>query len=474
MRPVRQFIGPLVKWGAIVIGSLALLALVLFGIALLINLPDEPLTPQAQALLVAPGNPYPAADNVYLGLAGLDAPPGVSAVEAGQLRIEHYNRQLDFVQRNPTQENIENLKLDDPRRLEFAGEFEFAQPLDSYWDEVPAHKGDVEARLAENLELYQRYLALQRQHGYFETARPSPLAPVFYVPSSLRTLFLAQVVLRLRSGDAPQQQAALADLEADVQLWKTVLTGNGALISKMLAIAYLHWDELVLADLIADPHAPLPEGSRDADAVAPLFALDDWDISKAYAVEFRVQAAFLRQSHEQFRLGWMPPDTPHGLRGLRDRIGVRLGAHFFKTNATLNLFAAQVSRLTHAAAPAAHAQADTADAAHLASLRTVYNPIGKTLAAVSAAAYEPYPARAWDGAAFQRLLRLSYEIRRQRIAPAAIPAFLTQHPEWANHPADGRAFLWDEKTGTIRVQTSGPLPAGRMFAVHLWRAPNPG
>lgn len=473
MSKFGQLLRPIAKWGAILIGALLALAVALFAVAFVINIPDEALTAAAQALSVAPPDPYAPEDNAYLALAGLDAPPGVAPVEAGRVRVEHYNRQLAFVERDPTPDNIDDLKLTDPHRLEFAGEFEFAQPLASYWDDIPQHQADVEARLAENLELYQRYLALQRAHGYYESALPSPLAPVYFVPSNLRTLFLAEVVLRLRGRDPHQQAEALADLEADVRLWQSVLTGQGALISKMLAIAYLHWDELVLADMIADPKAPLPLGAEDAEQVAPLFALDDWDISRAYPVEFRVQAAFLRQSRQQFHAGWMPPGTPGGLRGLLARTGVRIGAHFFQTNATINLFAAQVARLTRAAAPAGH-EDPGADEPHLASLRTVYNPIGKFIAALSAAAYRPYAARAWDGAAFQRLLRLSYEIRRQRVAPAAIPAFLARHPEWAHHPADGRPFLWDEKTATLRVPTSGPLPAGRVFAVHVWKAPEGG
>ena len=472
MRKFGQQLRRIARWTGIVIGAVLGLALVLFAVAFVINIPDQALTPAAQALALAPPDPYAPEDNAYLALAGLDAPPGVAPVEAGQVRVEHYNRQLAFVERDPTAQNIDDLKLADPHRLEFAGDFEFAQPLDSYWDDIPRHQADVEARLADNLELYQRYLALQRTHGYYETAQPSLLAPVYFVPSNLRTLFLAEVVLRLRGRDARQQHEALADLEADVRLWRTVLTGQGALISKMLAIAYLHWDELVLADMIADPKAPLPLGADDAEQVAPLFALDDWDVSRAYPAEFRAQAAFLRQSRAQFHARWMPPGTPGGLRGLVARLSVRIGAHFFQTNATINLFAAQVARLTRQAAPAAPEE-QAADAVHLASFRSVYNPIGKYLAAL-AGAREPYPARAWDGAAFQRLLRLSYEIRRQRVAPADIPAFLARHPEWGHHPADGRPFLWDEKTGTLRVQTSGPLPAGRVFAVHVWKAPEGG
>ena len=48
-------------------------------------------------------------------------------------------------------------------------------------------------------------------------------------------------------------RAALADLQRDLMFWKTVLKGNGALVSKMLTAAQLHADMLLLADMIADP-----------------------------------------------------------------------------------------------------------------------------------------------------------------------------------------------------------------------------
>jgi hypothetical protein len=82
-------------------------------------------------------------------------------------------------------------------------------------------------------------------------------------------------------------------------------------------------------------------------------------------------------------------------------------------------------------------------------------------------------ARTWDGAAFQRLLRLSYEIRRQRIDAAAIPAFMKQHPEWSTHPSDGRSFVFNGSAGTIHVQTLGKETNGRVFFVHVWRPASP-
>src|SRR5256885_12557297 len=58
-----------------------------------------------------------------------------------------------------------------------------------------------------------------------------------------------------------------------------------------------------------------------------------------------------------------------------------------------------------------------------------YNPIGQILAAIPAQGLTGYAPRAWDGAALQRLVRLSYEIRRQGIEPAGIPAFLARRSE---------------------------------------------
>jgi hypothetical protein len=466
----QRTIGRILRWGAISAAAVLGLALVLFVILWLVNARDEELTPETRALLQVPPNPYPPADNIYLALAGFEAPPGESVIAEGEARVARYNRELEPTLRNPSAQNVDALTVRDPRGLSFVGRFEFAEPVDSYWDDIPPHRANVEEVLGNNLEFYQRYLALHRQRGYYETARPSYLAPVFFVPRDVRTLFLAETVLRLRAEDADAQRQAMADLEDDLRLWRSVLTGTGGLISKMLAIAYLHWDELLIADVIADPNAPLPMAAVSADALVPLFPLDDWDISKAYSFEFRAQVELLHQTHDLYRRGWVSPDSRRGpLRRFVERIGHHIGGQFFKVRATLNLFAAQITRLTRAAAPGALEVPAPPPEEQLASLHSLYNPVGKVLASVSASAYEPYPARAWDGAAFQRLLRLSYEIRRQHIAAAAIPAFLRKHPEWSTHPASGRPFVWDERTGTIRVQTLGPLPAGRAFALHVWR-----
>ncbi|HVH84132.1 MAG TPA: hypothetical protein VM713_07445, partial [Steroidobacteraceae bacterium] len=390
-----------------------------------------------------------------------------------------YNEHLDAVLHDPSPQALDSLTFKDPHALEFQGEAQFVQPLTgSLWEDVPPHRAQIEALTAQNGELYQRYLALERLPGYFESARPSYLAPAIFVPTEVRYLFLEDTVLRLRSGSARAQRAALDELVADVGLWRRVLTGQGLVISKMLALAYLESDYLVLADMIADPHAAVPVGPDDADTAAPLFALRDFDLGAAFAAEFRVQASLLEQTQYLYTIGWTPQAARSGApRSWTDRLGSEVSGHFFKLNATVNLFAQQAQRLMDLAPGPGVVAADRklADSSRSAwSLIGAYNPIGKLLAGIAAPAGVTYPLRAWDAAALQRLVRAGYEIRRQRIAPADVPAFLTQHPEWSTHPGDGRPFVWRPESAELGVQTIGEQPQGRRFSIRIWQAPPAG
>lgn len=479
MIPLPGIAGRILRWAGLVTGSLVLIALLLFAVVFAINWRDEPLTPQARALLAPPPNPLKPDDNIYLAMAGFTAPSGTSVIAAGQTRIEHYNERLDAVLHDPSAQTIDSLTLKDPRALGFQGQAEFVQPLSgSLWEEVPPHREQIEALAVQNGELYQRYLALHRLPGYFETARPSYLAPAIFVPTEVRYLFLEVTVLRLRGGNAREQRAALDDLIADVGLWRRVLTGQGLLISKMLALAYLESDYLVLADMIADPHSAVPSGPDDADNAAPLFAIRDFDLGSAFAAEFRVQASLLEQTQYLYAIGWNPdPARAAAPRGLTDRLGSEISGHFFKLNATVNLFAQQAGRLMSVTPGPEVAAADKklADSSLSAwSLLGAYNPIGKLLAGIAAPGGVTYPLRAWDAAALQRLVRAGYEIRRQRIAPADIPAFLGRHPEWSTHPGDGRPFVWLPESTEIHVQTIGEQPRGRRFFIRVWQAPPAG
>jgi hypothetical protein len=299
--------------------------------------------------------------------------------------------------------------------------------------------------------------------------RPGAFAPEAAPPGEVRKLFLAQLALQMREGGRTGQ-LGLAALEGDIRLWRRVLSGEGTLRWKMLAIACLQSDYLLLADLIADPQVELTASEEYAEALVPAFGASEWDLGRAFAAEFRLQAAALRSPDAVVR---------RGASGWLERAANRVTDHFLKLNATENLLARETARWMQAAADPARFYRLKSSAQGLPEGASVwrlpfsYNPLGTLLVAAVTQPYEHYPPRAWDEAALQRLVRAGYEIRRQRIAPKDLAAFLRAQPQWSTHPADGRAFLWGAATGELRVQTVSQHPPGWRFSIRLWRAPPP-
>ena len=469
MAPAARALKQTVKWLGIGLLALTVLAAALLLSALLVNAHDQALTPEVRALLTPPPNPYDAADNIYVALMGFDAPPAESVIAVGEARIEHYNRNIDAALRDPSAVSPESLAAKDAHRLAFKGDVSFIRPLESsVWNEAPQHEEQIQTLVADNHELLLRYLDLLLLRGYYESARASALTPSADAPNEVRRLFLAQLALQMRARSHFERQLGLAELELDIRLWHRVLTGEGTLLWKMLAIAFLQSDYLLLADLIADPNVDLAPREAYAEALVPLFDAGDWDLGRAFAAEFRIQVATLRGPEAE---------TAARSAGWLERSGNRLSDHFLKLNATENLFARQ-TRLWMAAAadPSKYFRTVAGSAAGLARDRShwllpwSYNPLGRLLAAGVTDAYRPYPPRAWDEAALQRLVRVGYEIRQRRIAASDLAPFLQAHPQWSRHPADGRPFLWDAGTRELRVQPVAQHPSTWRFSIRIWQA----
>ncbi len=434
--------------------------------ALLVNAHDEPLAAASAALLRAPANRLDSADNIYVALQGFDAPPAESVIAAGEARIEHYNRSVDGVLRNGAP-RLDDLRLQETHPLRFSGDISFIRPLESsVWDEAPQHARELATLLADNHELLERYIHLIPLRGYYETARPSALAPAAPVPNEVRRLFLAQLALQMRAHGRIERQLALAELEGDIGLWRRVLTGEGTLLWKMLAIAFLQSDYLLLADLIADPAVQLDPREEYADSLVPLFDAADFDLGRAFAAEFRIQVATLRNP---------AADARWGAHGWLEQLGNRLTDYFLKPNATENLLTADTQRWMACAADPVEFYRGAAPRAARGSwvLPVSYNPLGRVLSTLLTQPYGGYPPRAWDEAALQRLVRAQYEIRQHGLVPAQVAEFLQAHPQWSTHPADRRPFLFDPATGALSVQTVSRHPPAWRFSVHIWHPPAP-
>jgi len=442
-----------------------------------INWFDEDLSPEAKALLIAPPNPYKPEENLYLALLGFDAKEGVSPITAGQAKVAVYEKEIAAVRKAP--QYVLRIFPDAPwqnkEKLEFRGKVDFCLPLTkSCLANVEIHNADIDRMLKTNRELNRRYANLHGLKGYYETATPSIYLISPYAPSPVRQLYLVNIALRTQSSVRAQRNAAIADLLADIRTWRLELTGSGALISKMLAVAYLQGDHALLADIIADGKLDLADASPEIQSTLEL-SEDDWKIGKIVAFEYRI-SDFMWDQLRVTKGRQLLVDSASEERSW-ERFFDQISSLFIRINATQNL-QARLATQQQKMADAGPAKFFVALDAYRLWLRDnvefrvhyIYNPFGKILISIGTSSYENYYLRAYDGAAFQRLVRLGYEIRNREIEDKAVPLFIQKHPEWASHPVDGRPFTWDEKKREIAVQTLGQQPKDRRFSIRVWSA----
>lgn len=438
------------------LGLFIALLLVWFGF----NLFDQPLSAGARAILAVPPDPYPAKDNVYVALVGFDAPAGSSIITVGQERIEEYERSRDRALADgrvgwviaPSQ---------GAAKLKFKGGLDARSLLSpSVWAAARSQSARIAALTAANQELYQRYLSLHGMQGYFESGESIESASGLFATTPLRSLFLANIAARIRTGTPSQQLAAAADLEQDLRLWKIVLDGTGGMLAKMAAAQALHADLLLAADMVTDPGCDLTFLRTRGDSLLTPFSLQSWNIGNAYEVEMRWEAPVFAA-------------LPRGVRHVAwpQRATNWFSMQFFEPHATENLYARRTQRLRALAEgdPASYlARRDAYDAwaRHSLSPASFYNPVGRILMALSTL-NEDFPAQVYDVAAFQRLVFLAYQLRLQHVPFSEVAKFMAQHPEWSTHPVGGVPFRWQPASGRIEVLPVAHEPPGRIFALTL-------
>ena len=309
--------------------------------------------------------------------------------------------------------------------------------------------------------MLDRYQSLHELKHYDETSRPSYVSSFPYVPPAIRALYLADIAARLQSAQRDEQRTALQDLGADQSLWRTVVEGEGNIVGKMVAMAALRTDDLLLADLIADATTNLDPLAGELKPLLQPLASTDWRLDPAFAAEYRAMDAVLRP--EVLANAQVGGSTTQPIRWASRQWNV-LGMHFFKLHATENLRAEYMARnialstvdLNHYEVQLASYN-DWASGDESAGGRySLYNPMGRMLASIARGAYGDYQTRAYDAAALQRLPVCAYEIRTQHLTADAVPGFLTQHPEICSHIIPGHPFHWDPKTHELAV-----IPLGK-------------
>ncbi len=274
---------------------LGVLLVVVIG-CLAVNAVDDSPTPQAQAMLEAPVNTVPDAQNLYVMIAGLDAPPGQSVFEQGQRNILALQRALAAAAPGAL---ISPEIGDTPKaqRMSITPDIgPWPVVHGSVWDQARVEDAHVTEISTRHRELLQRYEALHNAAGYFETLPPDVRVWRHPVPPSLRSLYLASLAQRIRKGSLDEQGLALRSLSADLSMWQRVLLGDGTLISKMITVANIHADLLLLADAMADPTVSMQVVSQSMGPwIAPM-PEEQWKIGKVFATEYRLRRLGVRST----------------------------------------------------------------------------------------------------------------------------------------------------------------------------------
>jgi hypothetical protein len=194
----------------------------------------------------------------------------------------------------------------------------------------------------------------------------------------------------------------------------------------------------------------------------------DFAIGNAFAAEFRSTAPVYKTITAASELVGSSASS-----SWPSRIGNAFAAHFFKINATENMGAEIAARwITLANSDPKEFEQNRQvfresldmEGPHLTP-GYIYNPMGKVLASLSGVQYDSYPLRAYDVAAYQRLVYLVFQLKRQHIATPDVAAFLKAHSEWSTHPVDGSTFRWNSETGELAVNTLGEHQKDQRFSV---------
>ena len=457
-----------------VVYTAAALALAFMGLTIAffaVNAGDEELSREAEQMLKPPENPYAAAENLYVALAGFDAPRGVPIIAAGQKTIAAYDRiaSLSAKDRKAAHAAAGAERSD---RLQVRGGFDCRPAVKSCWSAVENRRTEHASELKANEDLYRRYLQLHAMRGYFDTSKPSMDTPNGYAPAPLKTLFLESVALRIKDArTAPERSVGLADLDRDIRTWRAMLTGHGNIVSKFVAIHHLHADYALLADILGDSRLDLSSHLREIEDMLSRVEPNDWKIAGALDYEFRMIAALFVDIEREQSGPLIESHAPGEKAPWWQSLVPGEWSSYFRGNATRNLAARHMLEVRRVAA--ADGRDCAAEQARLHRWREEHltpgvgyfkNPIGKILLSVGSTAYDDYPLRAHDAAGFHRLVKLGFEVRRQNVSDDAIPAFIKRHA-WASHPVSEEPFAWDASKRELVMAPLAPVNKERRFRI---------
>lgn len=432
-----------------------------------VNAIDESLSPEAQKLLAVSNSTIKDEDNAYFAVWGMTAAEGADPHAVGrriaQVLLDKRSGPDWIISPAAYESEIRKLKVS----TEVA---KLCAPAEQdCYAKLAAATVRAEALAGDHKTLLERYGALRRYKGYFDTTPPHVVNPI--VPwkdfSDIAELDMVLAIDQVKRGDIA---AGIARIESGVATNRMLLASPEHLMIKMIGARNLHRYITALVALTGDYPGTADVALERIDKLLAPLSPEERNLQIAMGYEFKEAHKYIgdlastERAWEQ--LGMDVPFPPWLLM------------RFLQPKATANVYASMVvedQRLI--ALPADRLIAELPRhqqkrVAALASLQgfSLLNPVGRSALGLGLENHDGHLLRLHDLDARLRLAALAVEIRARKLAPKAIGAFVASTAAPAVDPYTGKAFYWDEEkrelSSTSREKDSRFATGGR-FVIRL-------
>lgn len=417
---MRKFL----RWSAILFSALIVMGYIY----------DEKLDEGVEEVLAPPPVDVPAADNAYFSLIGFAAPPGNDPHAEGREITEKlqaaFREDLAAIH-GDREELVGPLQF---HVVDDGGLLEGCCSWQGFLDLARDRRDEVEALLAANGELLERYRSLAAYHRFQETL-PMPFEAVDYgLVQEAHKLKLLAAARDIAGGSAAEAVDALV---ADLLFWRMVLREGRHLDGAMTATGRIRRDLAAVSTALADPAVDEERAAALKGAVAPL-GPGEKDLRQEIDRESAVILTRLVDTFDD-----IAPVNPMRV--------------VMKKNATLNYtYTMMTDKRELYYLPAREymkrreeLKNGSGPAGEKPPAPSWYNPIGRSFADMAVPDYYYFPQMLHILDAHLTLVRLQLEIKGRPVSGGEMDTFLAEACPPLCNPFDMTPAAWDSERQVI-------------------------
>ena len=318
----------------------------------------------------------------------------------------------------------------------------------------------IEAELREHDEYVQRYRALRHYSQYEDAMAPTPNMPLLPWTTVMKVAELIDAEIAFNMEQPQKRAAALAELDAEIVLWKSISRGASTMISRLMPVAILGRKYRLASELLTE-YPQIANEHRDivAKITQPLTA-EDINMQRLFVGEFRYMALAVHNVRYDANV------NSEGVAQLSVRpkwLAAPWEELTFKRNATINMQYRDMSAsgifFSQSAVDILKQQREFNEKLnHYKPYHPstwLYNPGGKILSSIATPQYRTYAYRIHDLAGYSRLVELQRQLALLRIPLTKTGEMIATVDANLLDPYTGKPMAFDAAAQTISFATKG-------------------